>query len=84
MTSMTHQFRTPINAQLTALEVLENFVPPQGREMLRNAQSASKLLRAVVEDMLDYLRLQSGTMQFNRSVFAFRSLVVELEEIFAS
>ncbi|HEX6036974.1 PAS domain-containing sensor histidine kinase [Longimicrobium sp.] len=68
LTSMSHELRTPLNAiggyaELLALEVHGPVTEPQARDLERITASQRHLL-SIINDILDYGRLESGNTQF--------------------
>lgn len=76
---MSHEIRTPLNAVvlLTDLLLLEDL----SHEQLENLQSvkvSSRHLLSLVDDILDYNKIESGNIQFESQNFDIRQLVYEL------
>ena len=69
--TVSHELRTPLTSLRGALALLDNAlgqdVSPVGRRMMTIAQSNSDRLIALVNDILDIERIESGRMQFNYS-----------------
>lgn len=61
---MSHEIRTPLNAILGILElqIKQNVLAQQSQPMLEVAHDAAKNLLAVVGDILDISRIESGRM----------------------
>lgn len=61
--SMSHEIRTPINTIIGLNEmILRNDVSNEVAENARNIQGASKMLLALINDILDLSKIESGKM----------------------
>jgi len=76
--STSHLIRTPLNGVIGMTELLlETELTPRQRTYTETAlQSGERLLR-VVEDILDYSRLEAGTMGLETKDFELRTLLKE-------
>ena len=74
----SHLIRTPLNGVIGMTELLlETELTPRQRTYTETVlQSGERLLR-VVEDILDYSRLESGTMRLETKDFELRTLLKE-------
>ena len=80
--SITHEFRTPLNSSINALELLEEHVPEEFKKYLRIAKTSNKLLASLIEDILDLTRLEKGEFTLNVNVFKLRSIAHDIVELF--
>ena len=80
--SITHELRTPLNSSTNALELLEGRVPPDCMRHLKTAKTSNRLLSALIEDILDLTRIESGQFELNKSRFRVKALVELLDELF--
>jgi signal transduction histidine kinase/CheY-like chemotaxis protein/HPt (histidine-containing phosphotransfer) domain-containing protein len=71
---MSHEIRTPMNGALGMVELaLHTDLTPQQREYLHAAHaSASDLLR-LIDDILDFARIDAGHMRLEKNRFRLRS-----------
>lgn len=80
---MSHEIRTPMNSILGFAEILAH--APLGPEELDCAQtireSGESLLR-ILDDILDYSRIESGRLQIEKSIFITRNLLESVRELF--
>ncbi|MDZ5647457.1 PAS domain S-box protein [Nitrospirillum sp. BR 11828] len=71
--NMSHELRTPMNAVLGFLAlVLERDLPPEIRRQLLMAHRAAQALLALMNDLLDLSRLQSGSLVLEPVLFDLR------------
>jgi PAS domain S-box-containing protein len=65
---MSHELRTPLNAIAGYTELIEmgvhGPVTPEQREALLRIQRSQKHLLGLIDDVLNYARLESGTMRY--------------------
>ncbi len=71
LATMSHEVRTPINAVLGYTELLQLGVPgpltDTQRDYLKRIDRSSRLLIALVEDVLDFARMESGELRVEES-----------------
>jgi signal transduction histidine kinase len=72
LATMSHEIRTPINAVIGYTDLLAQGIPdpPTARqkEFLQRIERSSKLLIALVNDVLDFARIESGELRVQRGV----------------
>lgn len=69
LATMSHEIRTPINAIIGYADILDLGIPgpltPKQHENVRRIRTSSSHLLALVNDVLDLSRIESGTMQMS-------------------
>jgi len=60
LSSMSHEIRTPLNAITSIIALLENQVDDENRKLIGSLQFASNNLMRIVNDILDFTRLDEG------------------------
>ena len=74
LATMSHEIRTPMNAVLgLASTLLEKDVDPEVRQSVQAIQSAGENLLSILNDILDFSRLEAGRLTFDTVVFSPRS-----------
>jgi signal transduction histidine kinase len=80
LATMSHELRTPINAVLGYTELLEQGIPDppteQQRDFLRRIDRSSRLLISLVDDLLDFSRIESGGMRMEVGVGSAQEAVI--------
>jgi signal transduction histidine kinase/DNA-binding LacI/PurR family transcriptional regulator/CheY-like chemotaxis protein/HPt (histidine-containing phosphotransfer) domain-containing protein len=72
---MSHEVRTPLNAIMGNLDLcLRTELPKEQRKLLLRAQTSSRTLRSIVDDILDYSRIEANRIELE-------SVSFELEEV---
>ena len=82
LANMSHEIRTPINAIMGLLQLL-SYTPLQAEqgELVRKAQTASRSLLDILNDILDYSKVEAGKMELHAETFALRELLGDLTVI---
>ncbi|MCF7930929.1 MAG: response regulator [Acholeplasmataceae bacterium] len=82
LTNMTHEIRTPVNAIKGYSELLqETELNSEQKNYLLNIQNTSKHLSKIVNDILDYSKLESGKMQIEKNPFKIDKLLDEVHSM---
>lgn len=81
--TMSHELRTPLNAVLGYAQLLGTYVSSEeGKRYLQSIESSGKALLALINDILDLSRAESGRIELLPIPFEIRGLVEDLEHIF--
>jgi PAS domain S-box-containing protein len=73
---VSHEVRTPLNAILGMNELaLEAPVTAQQRKYLTVMQSSAEALVEVIDDLLDFSKVEAGKLQLDRAAFSLRAVV---------
>jgi len=74
--NVSHEIRTPMNAILgmTELALLES-VGPEQRLSLSTVKSASENLLVIIDDLLDFAKIEAGKIELLREPFSLRDVV---------
>lgn len=81
---INHEIRNPVNSIIGYLEVLqETGLDKQQGEYARTAQRSSNTLLHIVDNVLDFTRIESGALKVDPRNFKIRDLHDEVIEMFA-
>lgn len=74
LTNMSHELRTPLNAILgmTELVLAESDLSPVARDCLQTARQSADLLLELVNQILDFSRIEAGSLELDVRPFGLR------------
>ncbi len=85
LATMSHEFRTPLNAVAGHIELVEmgihGPVTEMQREALSRAQKAQQHLLTLINDLLSFARLDAGRMEFELTQVALTDVVDEVSRM---
>ncbi len=84
LATMSHEIRTPMNAVVGMVELLQARIEnSESREMLGVVRTASEALLTVIDDILDYSKIESGRMEIVKTVASIADIVESVTALFA-
>lgn len=84
LANVSHEIRTPINAILGMTQLcLKTDLDAQQRSFLRSIDSSSKLLLGIVNDLLDFAKIESGNLTIEKIPFDLEEVLANLADMFA-
>lgn len=85
MAIMSHEVRTPLNGVVGMLDVLEDEPCQEKREQhFATLRESTASLRAVINDVLDYSKIEAGRLDLDHSPFPLKRMVLRLTEGYRS
>lgn len=79
LANMSHEIRTPLNGVLGMIDVLRKTpLNSMQRNYLENIEQSGKALLSLLDDILDYSRVESGFVKLELNDFALRGMLEEL------
>ncbi len=85
LAKMSHELRTPLNAVIGfARQLLKTNLTHNQQDYLATIQKSANSLLSLVNDVLDYAKLEEGRMPINPEPFSLRDLLNDCVELLAS
>jgi PAS domain S-box-containing protein len=83
LANMSHEIRTPMNAIIglgqTVYEMLEEKKP---KELLNKINNSSQLLLSIINDILDYSKIEAGKLELEKEPFSLEKTAEKLQILF--
>jgi len=82
LATMSHEIRTPLNGIIPMLEMIARSpLAPEQREMLNTASESARALFRIVDDILDYSKLEAQRLELEITTFNLRDLLESLLQL---
>ena len=79
VSNVSHEIRTPMNAIVGMTQImLRRDLPKQDKEYLLNIQNSGNALLAIINDLLDMSKIESGKMELVDEEYDFMSMLSDL------
>ncbi|WP_145535552.1 two component system sensor kinase [Yersinia thracica] len=76
LTTISHEIRTPLNGTLGAVELLQNtYLTPEQYRLAETASQCSHSLLAIINNLLDFSRIESGQLTLSQEKTALLPLL---------
>ncbi len=85
LATTSHEIRTPLNGILgmTQIMLADADMSHDVRERVQLVHGAGKSMKAIVDDILDVAKMESGTVTIRREPFDLRAAIADVARIFA-
>lgn len=82
LANVSHEIRTPMNGVLIGLDLLhETASSPEQREVADMARAGARHLLGMLNDLLDFSRIETGRLKLESVAFEPRKLVTQMVEL---
>lgn len=83
LANMSHEIRTPMTVFMAAIEHLQLIDPdPDRLKLLEMAEQSAERLRILIDDILDFSRIEAKKLEIQREIFNIRKCVQEATSLF--
>ncbi|MEO6846902.1 MAG: ATP-binding protein [Chthoniobacterales bacterium] len=84
LATMSHEIRTPMSAVLGFAELLKQRpLPPEEKDYVQTIAASGEVLLRIIDDILDFSRIDSGRMELEHSVFSPRQILMDISVMFS-
>ena len=84
ISAMSHEIRTPFNAVLGIFDILgETKLTKDQKQLIQTAEKTSQSLLRIINDVLDYARISSGSVKIVKEPFHAPSVFDDVYQLFA-
>ena len=83
LANMSHEIRTPMNAIIGLGDILDEMLEsPKQKNMLHKINTSSKMLLAIINDILDYSKIEAGKLELEYKEFRLEDILSQLKVMF--
>lgn len=80
LSNVTHEIKTPLNTILSMSRLAMDEFETPNRDYLTSINSAGKNLNMLVENIIDYSKLEAGILGLNIGIFNIKTLITDVRD----
>lgn len=88
LANISHEFRTPLAAQLASIELLldgmEHMPTEQTRELVLSLERSTQRLTALIDNLLESVRIESGQLSIRQQSVSLSDVIAEAQALIGS
>ena len=88
LANISHEFRTPLAAQLASIELLleglDHLQPQQTRELVLSLERSTQRLTALIDNLLESVRIESGQLSIRQQAVSLHDVLNEAQTLVGS
>jgi signal transduction histidine kinase len=82
LSTMSHEIRTPLNAVISISNLLKERQDPEENQLIASLNFASQNLLRIINDILDFTKLDAGKVRLEHKPYALDQLLVEIKNTY--
>lgn len=78
--TISHELRTPLHGVIGLLDMMEedaHHLPPEQQQNLALAQASTRVLRSLIDDVLDLSKIESGHIDIQKQAFQLKQALID-------
>ncbi|MDP1784628.1 MAG: response regulator, partial [Sulfuricurvum sp.] len=83
LANMSHEIRTPLNGIIGLNnQILKTSLTPLQQDYMMKSQQSSNALLSVINDILDYSKIEAGKLEFEEKAFSIETVLRNVSDLF--